>query len=56
MRAYKGSMVMGNIWIGTSGFSYGDWYGVLYPENIRKGEMIEKYSGVFKTVEINLTY
>ncbi|KAA3611339.1 MAG: DUF72 domain-containing protein [Calditrichaeota bacterium] len=45
-----------NYLFGTSGFSYDDWKGNFYPENIKKNEMLSFYSGIFKVVEINVTY
>lgn len=49
---------MGEILIGTSGFSFDDWVGVVYPEGIRKHEMLPYYekSLGFKTLEVNYTY
>jgi len=42
--------------IGTSGFSYDDWISTFYPEQQNKNTMLSYYAGVFKTVEINVTY
>ena len=42
--------------IGTSGYSYDDWRGVFYPENLPKGKMLDYYSEYFNCVEINSTY
>ncbi len=44
--------------IGTSGFSFQDWKGAIYPEGIKDKEMLpfyEKELG-FKAVEVNFTY
>lgn len=44
--------------VGTSGFSFPDWVGNVYPTNIKKGDMLpyyEKQLG-FKITEINSTY
>ncbi|MCF6159075.1 MAG: DUF72 domain-containing protein [wastewater metagenome] len=44
--------------VGTSGFSFQDWIGTIYPPHIKKGDMLpyyEKYLG-FKITEINATY
>jgi uncharacterized protein YecE (DUF72 family) len=43
-------------YIGTSGFSYQDWIGHFYPENIKKGDMLYLYAQHFNTVEINSSY
>jgi uncharacterized protein YecE (DUF72 family) len=47
---------MGNILIGTSGFSYDDWLGPFYPEGLAPAAMLPFYAKNFKTVEINFTY
>jgi len=44
------------ILIGTSGYSFQDWKGHFYPENIKNHEMLDFYAKHFKTVEINSTY
>ena len=45
-----------NILIGTSGFSYDDWRGFFYPEDLPKKEMLAYYAEHFPTVEVNATY
>jgi uncharacterized protein YecE (DUF72 family) len=42
--------------VGTSGFSFADWRGVFYPQQIDKGKMLDFYVKHFPTVEINSTY
>ncbi|MDH5173735.1 MAG: DUF72 domain-containing protein [Elusimicrobiota bacterium] len=44
--------------IGTSGFSFPDWRGVVYPENIQPKDALPYYEQElgFNTVEINFTY
>jgi len=42
--------------IGTSGYSFDDWRGTFYPEDLSKGKMLEFYVRHFDTVEINATY
>ena len=44
--------------VGTSGFSFPDWVGNIYPANIKKGEMLPFYEQKlgFKITEINSTY
>ena len=46
------------IFVGTSGFSFEDWRGEVYPENLPKSQMLKYYWGVlgFNAVEINSTY
>lgn len=42
--------------IGTAGYSYQDWIGPVYPEGIKKGEMLEHYAREFKFTEVNSSY
>lgn len=44
--------------IGTSGFSFQDWKGIIYPERISQARMLEYYSRHlgFNAVEINSSY
>jgi uncharacterized protein YecE (DUF72 family) len=42
--------------IGASGFSFKDWKGPFYPENIRQEKLLEFYANFFDVVEINTTY
>lgn len=44
--------------VGTSGFSFPDWVGPIYPSNIKKNEMLVFYQNElgFKITEINFTY
>ena len=44
--------------IGTSGFSFPDWKGPVYPANLSSGRMLPYYASElgFDTVEINSTY
>jgi uncharacterized protein YecE (DUF72 family) len=46
------------IYIGTSGYSFNDWIGEVYPEGISKSDMLKYYAAVwkFKAVELNFTY
>lgn len=42
--------------IGTSGWQYDDWRGVLYPEGVAKKDWLAHYSERFPVVEINNTF
>ena len=42
--------------IGTSGYSYKEWKGSFYPEDLPAAKMLEFYAGRFDTVEINNTF
>lgn len=44
------------IQIGTSGFSYADWIGPVYPAGLPAREQLGFYAREFNTVEINTTY
>jgi uncharacterized protein YecE (DUF72 family) len=44
------------IYIGTSGYSYQDWKGPVYPEGIKDTDMLPFYSQLFNTTKINYTY
>lgn len=44
------------VYIGTSGWYYPHWTGVLYPPKLPKGRWFEVYAQRFNTVEINATY
>jgi uncharacterized protein YecE (DUF72 family) len=52
IRDYSG----GEILVGTSGYSFGDWVGKFYPENIRKRDMLSYYVEHFPVVEVNSSY
>jgi len=42
--------------VGTSGYSYKEWKGSFYPEDLPANKMLEFYSSRFDTVEINNTF
>lgn len=44
--------------VGTSGFSFPDWVGNIYPTNIKNGDMLSYYEKQlgFKITEINPTF
>jgi uncharacterized protein YecE (DUF72 family) len=44
------------IYIGTSGWSYDHWEGVLYPPGLPTGERLRFYVEHYRTVEINSTF
>ena len=46
----------GTLYLGTSGFAYGEWKGPFYPEKLRQREMLPFYAGRFNSVEINYTF
>lgn len=46
------------IYVGTSGFSFPDWIGTVYPHDIKKNEMFDYYvkNWRFNALEVNFTY
>jgi uncharacterized protein YecE (DUF72 family) len=44
------------IMLGTSGFSYDDWIGTVYPEDLTRWKWLPFYASLFDTVELNVTY
>jgi len=42
--------------IGTSGWQYGHWKGIFYPEDLKPSEWFSFYCKYFSTVEINVTF
>jgi uncharacterized protein YecE (DUF72 family) len=45
-----------SVWIGTSGWSYDHWEGVLYPPGTKASRRLECYLERFDTVEVNSTF
>ncbi len=44
------------LWIGTSGYSYKEWKGTFYPEDLAEKAMLRFYAQHFATVEINNSF
>jgi uncharacterized protein YecE (DUF72 family) len=44
------------VYIGTSGWSYDHWVGVLYPKSASSLERLAAYARHFRTVEVNNTF
>lgn len=47
---------MGKIITGTSGYSYKDWEGILYPPGTRQSDYLKFYAAEFSMAELNFTY
>lgn len=47
---------MKNCWIGTSGFSYDDWIGEVYPRQLPKNKWFDHYCDLFDALELNMSY
>jgi len=45
----------GEIRVGTSGYTFDDWRGIVYPTSV-KGSMLPHYARLFDCVEINTTF
>ena len=44
------------LYLGTSGWSYGDWEGSLYPEGLPPGARLAEYAGHYATSERDSTF
>ena len=44
------------LYLGTSGWSYADWEGTLYPEGLPSGARLAEYAKHYATVEIDSTF
>lgn len=44
------------LYIGTSGFSYDDWIGEFYPDNLERKDWLRFYAKHFNTTELNVTF
>jgi uncharacterized protein YecE (DUF72 family) len=44
------------LYLGTSGWSYADWEGTLYPEGLPPGARLAEYAKHYATVEIDSTF
>lgn len=47
---------MARAWVGTSGYNYPHWAGVLYPEDLPAERWFDRYVQVFDAVELNVTF
>ena len=47
---------MGEILIGTSGYSFKDWVGPFYPPGMKPAELLPYYAQHFNALELNTTY
>ena len=46
----------GKLFLGTSGFSYDEWKGVFYPEEVKQKGRLAYYASQFPSVEINYSF
>jgi len=47
---------VGRVLVGTSGFVYPHWRGVLYPPDLPQRLWLARYAGEFRTLEVNATF
>lgn len=47
---------MAELLIGTSGYDYPEWKGILYPTDLKREEFLSFYAEHFNALEINYTY
>lgn len=45
-----------NFYVGTSGYSYKEWKGTFYPDDLPEKQMLKYYGERFNAVEINNTF
>jgi len=45
-----------NLYVGTSGYSYKEWKGTFYPDDLSDKQMLHFYGERFRSVEINNTF
>ena len=45
-----------NLYVGTSGYSYKEWKGSFYPDDLPEKQMLHFYGERFRSVEINNTF
>jgi uncharacterized protein YecE (DUF72 family) len=49
-------MAPGIAHVGTSGWQYRDWRGVLYPSGLPQGDWLPHFASTFETVEVNNSF
>lgn len=47
---------MGRVWVGTSGWNYKHWKGVVYPADLPARRWLAHYAATFDTVEVNNSF
>jgi uncharacterized protein YecE (DUF72 family) len=45
-----------HLYVGTSGWTYDDWRGAFYPDDVKGAERLSFYATKFDTVEVNATF
>lgn len=49
-------MISKNIYVGTSGWSYKDWRGIIYPQEVKEKDFLKQYSEFLSVTEINSSF
>ncbi|MGA1874230.1 MAG: DUF72 domain-containing protein [bacterium] len=52
----KAEEIMRNLILGTSGYSYKEWIGPVYPEGTNRKDFLKLYAREFNGVELNFSY
>lgn len=47
---------MARVLVGTSGYQYRHWRGVLYPPKLGTARWLQRYASIFRTLELNTTF
>ena len=55
-QAADGYQILVVVQVGTSGWSYDHWKGVLYEAGVSSGERLRRYAEEFDTVELNASF
>src|SRR6266536_696517 len=55
MRMGESTTMAGRLYVGTSGFAYGEWKGPFYPDGLRNRDRLSFYASRFGSVEVNHT-
>ncbi|MEW6129208.1 MAG: DUF72 domain-containing protein [Acidobacteriota bacterium] len=49
-------MINQEVYIGTQGWNYADWFGPFYPPKTPKSDLLTLYSKIFNSVEVDSTF
>ena len=49
-------MKRSRVYVGTSGWTYDDWQGAFYPDEVKGAARLSYYATVFNAVEVNATF
>jgi uncharacterized protein YecE (DUF72 family) len=46
----------GRHWVGTAGWSYDHWRGLVYPKGLKSRDWLPHYTGLLRSVELNASF